>query len=470
MSTTVNIKYKDIISYILVFFLCMLVSLLVYFFGDYNGYELLFTQPIIFGLLYVIILGKFVQSDKRNLFFLVLISISFIRYVVLPLFIVISNYYGGRSAIEPESFSFYKAILLMNYELLVISFFIWVMDKTSTKKIGVNKESFNQDITSNGNDIVYILSSIFAVGGIILYPSVLHSINFVIPKATDVELNLLENFIVYLFIISKQLLFIMASKKLFRKYIKSRSQTIIFVNFLVAILNICVYYGTNRSDILISFIVSFLLLHKLYGKNIRKYIIIGVTLIILILGVVTTAREHASISGGTNFTKDLTDTLQVYTGGPYNVAIAIETKQYFPDANNPSVLFFDIFRPMIGVNILVKNLPFEYSNIYYNKRMWLDIDRRSQILPMIGQGNLYFGFFLAPIFSLLFIGLFYLLNKRIQITNNLEVYYFLSLVIVRLGFFMGQNTMNMINDLSMNLVLFLFIFYLNRLVKNSIKL
>ena len=82
---------------------------------------------------------------------------------------------------------------------------------------------------------------------------------------------------------------------------------------------------------------------------------------------------------------------------------------------------------------------------------------------MIGQGNLYFSFALAPLFSVLFITVFYLVVKRINREINIELYYFLSLVVVRLGFFMGQNTMNMINDMSMNLVLFLLIYKLNYL-------
>ena len=45
---------------------------------------------------------------------------------------------------------------------------------------------------------------------------------------------------------------------------------------------------------------------------------------------------------------------------------------------------------------------------------------------------------------------------------DIEVYYFLSLVMIRLGFRWGQNTMNIINDLSMNLFLILIIYYINK--------
>ncbi len=87
---------------------------------------------------------------------------------------------------------------------------------------------------------------------------------------------------------------------------------------------------------------------------------------------------------------------------------------------------------------------------------------------MIGQGNLFFGFILAPLFSLFFIHLHYYFEKKVHETKSVEVFYFLNLAIVRLGFFMGQNTMNMINDMSMNLVLFLGVYYLNKLTKRQL--
>lgn len=462
-------SYKRMTLNITVTFLCILVSVIIMFFQNYNGYELLFTQPILYIFVFTLVFSKIIIRDKTRLFFYVLAGISGIRYVLLPLLIVLSGYYGGRSIIEPNSATFFKAILLMNYELVVIGFFIKHMELRREKtSINYLNSDAVQQFDMRGNNFGYFLFGLITIISIIVVPSVLLSINFITPNSLlhSIEFNFIQNLIIYFIIVLKQLIFVLVVKKMYRLYNKKKKNFYVFLSFIFALTNTFIYFGTNRSDIVISAIVSFLLLYKLFGKVTKKYFIFGGIFLIILIIMVTGARSHMSISGGESRLVDITDTFQVYTGGVYNVAIALETKDYFPEANDLSVLFFDIFRPMIGVNVLVKDLPFEYSNIFFNRRMWLNVDRRSQILPMIGQGNLFFGFLLAPLLSMIFIRLFYYFEKIILKTKNIEVYYFFTLVIVRLGFFMGQNTMNLINDMSMNLVLFLFVFLFNKSINN----
>lgn len=446
----------------------LIFSIYIFFNTEENGYTLLFVLPFMYLVFYELILRNIIKKDNTRLFFQVLRAITYIRYALLPLLIVIFNYYGGRSPLPPQATSINTAILLMSYELIVISIFIFIYERYSSENKGKLK-IINEKKSIN---LVYYF---FCLAGILLFfaiPEVRSSINFVTP---NIQQNIIKNEIsfvgnlgVYIFLISKQLIFLLISKKLYNLYTLKKSEIYLFLNSVFALLNTLIYFGTNRSDIIITAVVSFLVLYKLYGNKIIKYLILGFIAMLVTIFIVTSARDHASISKNQNAGIDFTDTLQVYTGGPYNVAIAIETKEMFPEANDPSVLFFDIFRPMIGVNILIKDLPFKYSNLFFNERIWLNEDRVSQIIPMIGQGNLYFSFALAPLFSILFITLFYLIEKRINREINIELYYFLSLVIVRLGFFMGQNTMNMINDMSMNLVLFLLVYKLNYLkVKQS---
>lgn len=466
-SENVKVEKKYSVFYLnfFLFFICILISIIIFFLNDHEGYKLLFTQPILFGFVFILLFSKILRGNSR-LFFVILTGISFIRYVLLPLFIVISGYYGGRSSIEPKSESYIMAILLINYELIVAAIFIAIMEK---RRLNIPNNFSTLKLNFNNKDIVYYLVIIFSFFSIILFPSIQKSISFIVPSTQEIDLSFIENLILYFVIVSKQLLFIIITKKLYSLYIKTNNRNIIALNFIVGLFNILIYFGTNRSDIVISAFVTFILLYKLYGRIVRKYLYMGAIILTSVVILVTNYREHASIVEKPDFFTENADLFQVYTGGPYNVAIALETKEYFPEANHPSVLFFDIFRPMIGINILVKDLPFQYSNIYFNQRIWLDVDRRSQILPMIGQGNLYFGYLFSPLFSIIFISIFYFLERKTLLTKNIEIYYFLNLAMMRLGFFMGQNTMNMINDMSMNLVLFLFIFFINKIVKNSIR-
>ncbi|SFC10626.1 hypothetical protein SAMN04488102_10365 [Alkalibacterium subtropicum] len=454
---------KVLLNYF-VSFICILSSVLIWFFQNYHGYELLYTQPLLYLIVFIFVYSTIIFEDNTRLFFIILSGVSAIRYVLLPLLISFTEYYGGRSIVEPSSDSFFKAILLMNYELLITALFIKIMEVRRNSKINTTDSNIkNQTFKLDHHHIGYIFFILFTLIGITFFPSVLSFINIIVPSSlsNNVEPSFIQNFILYCIIVSKQLIFIMLLKRMYKKYKLKKNRIYISISFIISLVNIFIYFGTNRSDIIISAIVSFLLLYKLFGKIVKKYIIVGLVILFFLVAIVSGARNYISISNGSNSIIDITDTFQVYTGGVYNVAIAIETKDYFPSSNDLSVLFFDIFRPMIGVNLLVKNLPFSYSNIFYNKRMWLNVDRRSQIIPMIGQGNLFFGFFLAPLFGMLLIRIYYYFEKILNNTNNLEIYYFLTLVVVRFGFFMGQNTMNIINDMSMNLVLFIMVYQIN---------
>lgn len=452
-----------------IFFLALLASLIVLFYQNQNGYELLFTQPLVFSFFFIILLSKILFKDTTRLFYVVFSSAAALRYLVLPVLIVLSDYYGGRSLVEPAPNSYARSILLMNYELIAICIVIFLIENHNKYTTKAEK---NTAFSLEGTNYGYFLFGVITLFGIILFPNSMSTINIIFPNSLeyDLELAFIENIIVYFAIVAKQLTFVIFTKKLYKMFLINKKEIYVFLSFVLALFNVLIYFGTNRTDIIVSTIVSFLLLFKLFGKVVKKYFIITIIILLIVIFIVTVARDHRSISEGGSLLVDITDTIQIYMGGVYNVAIAIETKEVFPQAGNLSVLFFDIFRPMIGVNFLVRTLPFEYSNIFFNQRIWGNIERRSQILPMIGQGYIFFGFLFSPILSFVFVKIQSYLEKLTFKTTSLEIYYFLSLSVVRFGIFMGQNTMNLINDISMNLVLFLMIFYFNKFLNSTIRM
>lgn len=364
----------------------------------------------------------------------------------------------------PPMYSSYDlALIIMMYELIVSSMFIHILDKKESTTC-YNKENL---VINKKNYIYWIFGAIIVIISI-MDNNIMKAFNFIIPKEDTSrsfsDFSMIQSLSIYGILIFKQICFVMIVYYLSKKYELTKKKKYIYISLIFSIMNILFYFGTNRSDVIMTAIVSALTLYKLFGKSIKKYIVVlGIVLVIVISGI-SVYRSGVSVSGGTSKLIDFTDKLQVYLGGPYNVAIAIETKEMFPQANNIKVLLFDIFRPMIGINVFIKDLPIKYSNIYFNERIWLNIDRRSQIIPMIGQGNLFFGTILSPILTLLFIKLAYYLNRKIKQCNRVEIFYFFNLSVARMGFMMGQNTMNMINDLSMNLFLFLIIYWINNFV------
>lgn len=437
---------------IIIFCIGSFSTIYIFFENDHLGHKLLFIFPFAFTILFIFLLSKVLIQSKNNIFIIVFCLVSFLRYVILPFFMTFSNFYGGRAILPPSNESTNFAIILMLLELLFSSVLIYYMMKKNNKYV-------NENIIISKKFDIYYLFILFTIILSLLFPNVYNNLNFIIPSINNGTGGLTENIVLYCVIISKNLIYAILITKLRSNYIKTKNQIYIILSILVTLLNISIYVGVNRMDIVINFLVCTYLLNKLYGKVIRKYIIIFVVLIIAIFYMVTLTRQYSSFS--TSVLINITDFLQVYLGGIYNVALAIETPVFYPQVRSLGVLMMDIFRPMIGPNILLSNVDIPYSTIFFNYRIRPNSNIISQILPMIGQGYIYFGFYFSYIFTFIFIFIQKNLQKIINRSNKIEVYYILSLSSARLGFMMGNNTMSLINDLSMNLLLFFIIFVLN---------
>lgn len=442
------------------------ITTCLYVYNNVNaaGYEVLYLLPLCYVLSFTSILSHFLIK-RFNIFLLVFTVISFARYVCLPFLVVYTGYYGGRSPEPPLTDSLHKAIYLMIYELVAISLTILIMELFLSKKW--RKPEDVQVLSDPSRRDGFLLFAGIGILAVLVIPNAAASVSFFRPKEALVEVvsnnSTLSMLGTYLFIIAKQLLFLIGIAACQKNYRKTKKKRFLVIAVCLLFFNIGIFVGTNRSDIVLSAIVSLIVFYKIFPE-IFKWVAVGT--VSLIGGIVTLmgqVRNIASISGGHSSLVDFTDNLQVYFGGPYNVALAIETKLLYPQAHNLSVLFFDIFRPMIGVNIFVKHLPFYYSNIFFNQRYYY-ANQETQILPIIGQGNLFFGYLGAPLFSILIVCLAYFLQYKIECTKSLAMFYFLTLVCTRLGMVMGQNTMNIVNDLSYNLFLFLIIYACSSLI------
>lgn len=322
-------------------------------------------------------------------------------------------------------------------------------------------------LTRSPSIFFYILFAIIGFLGVFVVPGALSSISFLVPTDRVVgvlqTLSLPSYFALYMFMIAKQIVALLIIWFCCEKYKSLGHVHYVYAAVVVMVLNIGIFAGTNRTDIILCTITSLFVFKKLFPTHFKKAAILIVSVVTFVVVLIASVRQIVSVSGDASQLIDFTDTMQVYLGGPYNVAMAIEMKSMFPEASHLSVLFYDIFRPMIGVNIFIKDLPIDFSVLYFNERYFFK-DNVSQILPMIGQGNLYFGYLFAPIITVSFVALAYFFQSQIERIGNLELVYFFTISTARLGFLMGQNTMNLVNDISYNLVLFLLIYFLNQKV------
>src|SRR5699024_1907857 len=167
----------------------------------------------------------------------------------------------------------------------------------------------------------------------------------------------------------------------------------------ISVINSMIFVGTNRASFILNFVATIIILIYLYKKTAISFSFIMAAILPPLLGSLLSFRQTTTITQGANKLVDLTDTLQVYLGGVYNVAMSLDITS--PN-NNPLYLIIDIMRSAIGPNILLKNMNFVNSVHLFNERIFQS-NLVSQILPMIGQGKLYLGYIFAPLLGVLFI-------------------------------------------------------------------
>ncbi len=423
------------------------------------GYEFLYLLPIAYFLGYILFLHKVIYKFGISIFMLVYLTVSFFRYVILSYLVVSSGWYLGRSAVSPTKEKFNDAIFLMIYELFIYNLFIYIFHKKLFK--GNIKNAIV--VRFSRNNFVYLCFITMTLALTIIFPDSLNFFSFfkVNNNYSSIEtLNTMSAITAICINISKLFIYFILVRFVIINFFKRYTIASIIMISLITIFNSLIFFGANRSDFIFSFIINILVLIYLY-KKLGIYIsIFLISILPIVLSKITEYRNSVTITGGVNRLIDITDTLQIYLGGVYNVAISLEL-----NSDKKGLIYFliDIFRSAIGPNVFLKNLNVVSSSKLFNERIFLN-DKVSQIIPLIGQSNLYVGMLLSPILGVFFIFLAIYLTKKIVEVKRIELIYVFSLFSGRIGFVMAQNGNILLNDLTFYLPLFLLIYYINNKV------
>ncbi len=429
-----------------------------------NGYQNIFLLPMAFCIFYNFFIRSVMKKYGISLFLLIYIIVSFFRFVILSVLLVESNWFYGRSNYSPAPLFFKNAIYIMIYELLIYNFTIYIFHKfffgNNRKKLYDGIIEGSKKINFSKSNIIYIAFIVLTFMLVIIRPSSLNFFSFfkVNNNFTKLEeLDILTSIVIMFLNVARLIIYFVIIGWII-KIIQPKNYLFSFILVvLITLINSLIFFGTNRSDFIFNFAVNLLVLIYLYKK-------LGVIINILFLGLLPIVvsgmsqfRETVTITGGSNKLIDVTDNLQVYLGGIYNVAMSL-------DITNPNgnilLMFVDIFKSAIGPNILLKNIEMATSAQLFNYRIYLS-DHVSQIIPMIGQGNLYLGPIFAPLLGIIFIFIAVFLTKQIIKFKRIELIYVYTLFSGRIGFVMAQNGNILINDLTFFLPLFLLVYYLN---------
>lgn len=462
-------KFLAIFNYCLVPFVSIAASLYIAFWNQREEYNLMFLLPLCFMICYELLLRR--SFDNFKIFSISYTIVSAIRYIVTPVLIVLGGRYDGRSATTPSVDSFILAFILMIVELFVCSFMIWVLNKRlATGKLNKKAKETN-GVVFPEHWIVYLVFITITALLAAFRSSTLDAFSVIRPNENLFNYNnfgILDQIIILCLSVAKNILALMMLSFCYKKHKLSGNLFWIILSFFVILLNSSIYFGTNRFDFILSLIASTILFCMLYKHYSKIAIILMSVLGIVGFSLITQARNlHGAISNDNEFFQTA-DLAQMYFGGPYNVAISIETATEYPEGRNIKTAIYDCTRSIIGINVLAKNMKgVELSSTYYNRRIFGN-SHSSQIIPMIGEGYYLFGVFLSPIFDIMFIFIAYYMRKSKK-SINIEVGFFFIITFVRLGFINCQSATIQLNDLSFNLFLPLALAFMNGLFSSSRK-
>ncbi|MGI5924962.1 MAG: hypothetical protein ACOX9E_13535 [Lentisphaeria bacterium] len=460
-----DIFQKFLLCFVIITGCC--VSGYVFFHVEPGAFHELWILPIF----YVIVQGWIIKKYlfKNASFFLwSFFIISSFRYLILPFLIVLANYYDGRALVIPKHESVVFAIRLMCYELCIYGLLISFLEARSKNHARI---ILSKDFVFTNNYTIYLIFIFISMISLFIVPRTSLAFGFFTPKYRSMNsftrsLSMIEVMAIYCLFVSKYLILFIGISFLHSLWVaNNKSRVIRFMVFLWVLINLSIVFGTNRSDYLLPSVASLLFYAFVFKDFSLGKLFVSFLLILFVFISLTKNREYASYSRNQSSLVDLTDSVSCYCGGPYNVAMAIEVLDNYPEVRNFKRLIFDVFRPMIGPNIFLRNSKILLSNYYFNDRIWRG-GHFSQILPMIGQGYIYFGTLLSPLLGCLVILLAYKLENFIAKSNSPECFLFVSFSLIRFGFLMGQNINNIVNDLSMNLFLF-FVLYLVNILYSS---
>ena len=371
-------------------------------------YKLIFLLPLSFGVISIIFINLYKYFFKI-LSITIVISMYFIRMVIVPLVMRYGNY-----GFEVYNIDMYNnislAIILMIYELICV-FVILGFYSRKFKKLDKN---FIIDFNSKEKEpfsvkFIIVIMAMFIIISLILFPKLkyqLTSIKQLLP-AHKKELffifrDMREStpgliYWPYSFFLNilRTLIPIYVLKQIYIKLaLKGKKNIALVLSLIVSIISFCFMTEEKAFSIFIS-ATCFVVIYYIYKEQMRKIApILGTVGIIAIIiafifktGVVTSS----------NALWDLSAELQEYFSGPANIALSLN----ITSKANIITYIADICNSLPLLTYFFMHLPTSrliFNQVFYDSNMLMQQDK---IIPMIGQGFYYFGYFLAPIFSVI---------------------------------------------------------------------
>lgn len=432
---------RDTMYRVIVVFISIISSILIYFLNKDNRYDLLYLLPLTYTFLYIIF--PFQPKVFRNGVGMWAINITmFIRYIITPLTIVISDFYDGFGP-EVSRFLISKSIYLMIYEMVALLFVINVI----AFAINSNKNVKSNNMVKRNHILrrrIFLFSFTIIAFLIVSFvnPRVLFPNNFLIISES-VEKAQIDmgnpGLILVLGNLVKITSFLLIIDIIKRKSIGRKETFYAIISVIVLIITMALHTGMGRWDILIIGISGYLILKELYPKSKAIFKNIIFTVILFSICSITIYKFIGTTTINMNtvykMIQEVMTQFQVYFSGPRNVALSIGMVDDIGSLN-----FKNLIEDLFGSMPLISNfINQEYRmNTLYNEYIYGRPDFIFQIIPMVGIGFSVFGFVAAPIlticFELIVLWLDSVVKKTSDISHRFLCYYAIIFTSLCMGF------------------------------------
>ena len=424
-------------------------------------FELLFLLPTMFLVCSIIFLRVYKYMFKGVGIFIFLMLLYF-RYTIIPLIM-----YFGKYAVYLSNIDVYdatvEAIIVMIWEVFILFTMLFVYgDKYYTTKpkitpVNLEPRNFrnNKYFVSRLN-FVSTLIILGIISSFLLYPKIQYyyssyfftsetAINFWNTNANEIlnETPSIVRAIVIFWVDSiKYFITIYFILLLYKKHVKFGYKyefKFLIVSFIIVFLNFIFMTPNMAINVYITVALLFLL-RKLYrnqGEKVLKMSLFAIILTsIYILITKGLLGGYSSTGGSLSYLSSL---FQSYFSGPINVSTAVHTTHII-DYSRFEIFIADILKKTPIIQYFFQTIPTPTSPILFNNTMYGFEGRKDQIIPLIGQGYLYFGGFLAPLLSIIMLHILMFFDNKSRDKHD-NVFY----VIYVFGAVMTAFTINAYN-------------------------
>ena len=330
---------------------------------------------------------------------------AFIKYFLIPLLILLDEEYIFVRGPVPSDKSLELAVKITIYEMMLIYFLRYIYIKKKLKNIRLTCSSgFRYEIAS-------LLPVITIIGFVLLllFPDLMLPKLYIFGEKDAENEQMVATFSI-LVSLWKKLFYILSIIYVYKKFqcsIYSKRKSVLY-SFFLFFLIILFTLSSSRWSVLFMSISTFMVLASLYGKIIKRIAFTVFPLLISVLVLITLykfqdkfdALGEVSIQ---SFAIILASQLQAYFSGVSLIAQSIDmsTNAIFANGFTYNVLLNDFAGSVPILNKFIN--PMERTNIYFNQYVIaLHTEWFTQIIPSSGIGYIYFGFWLSPLFTVLF--------------------------------------------------------------------